>query len=404
MVLSLAACVVENEESSTQELRGALSTTRLPDFGWMMWSDRGRVALSGLDERSGELRVRASYSFSDHWRAVGVAGDKLLWQRTDIDLLSLWTVDENGGYRTHVYLTPPRGFQAVSIAVVDDGECRRASEGQQYIVSFYREGWFPLYWRLDNQGAVLQSGWIFQYEWGFSLQDFRRDGTGLWAMLWASEHGEAILIKVEIDDSRRRLDTVTFRVDGRGDHPAPGDGFRATSVQMIRDLESDSWSNGILWSRRDGLATIDVLDPLGELYDSIGLSYPGHREHWSAASFSGISGERACDSIGSSPDSCPAVCSSNSECAVDACGDNTQCVNGMCIAPSELTCPAPCSSDSECAVDACGDNTQCVDGMCSAPSEEACPAMCRSDSECAVDACGSNTQCVSGRCSVPRGW
>src|SRR5262245_22847492 len=108
-----------NEATATQAL-----TWSAPRLKWILYAVPGTAQLARRDLSTGVVSVLKTHAFATHWRPVSVAGNKLLWQRTDTGQVSLWTIDNAGNYVRHAIFAPPgSGFQAASIALSDDGAC-----------------------------------------------------------------------------------------------------------------------------------------------------------------------------------------------------------------------------------------------------------------------------------------
>lgn len=91
------------------------------------------------------------------------------------------------------------------------------------------------------------------------------------------------------------------------------------------------------------------------------------------------------------------LCVRNAECAKCTNG-NTSCQGGACVAPTR-TCPATCTSDTDCDLAACASKNKCIKSKCVAALP--CPTTCSTNTDCAP--CGDNHKCVSGKCTeVPQ--
>ncbi len=95
------------------------------------------------------------------------------------------------------------------------------------------------------------------------------------------------------------------------------------------------------------------------------------------------------------PPTCPNWCSSHDDCPASACGERTECVNGVCSYPARK-CPSQCNSNKDCQTPLCGSKIHCHLRQCSELPE--CPKTCSKDEDCFVSACGSHNHCINGTC------
>ena len=279
-----------DEGTALGSKESALITYTAPNLKWIMWRRDGSVALTKRDRNTGTLTTRRVWSFYSHWQAVGVAGNKLLWQRTDIDQASLWTIDDHGNYAGHRYLTPAwAGYRAVSISAVAEGCSALLPAYREYDVVYYQPGYYPYVQRVDNEGQLVGGPEIiYQYQWNYALRDFRKDTYGRWRTLWSDNAGNAVVIQINRSQSWTALRRDHYRVQPTSkDYQAPGNGFIATSFQTAQDTDSEVFGDNLLFSRDDGQAVIMSLNPLGEPYDEVFVTVPGSGSGWSADSLAG---------------------------------------------------------------------------------------------------------------------
>lgn len=268
-----------------------------PRLKWILHATPGTARLARRNGATGLVSVLATHTFATHWRAVSVAGNKLLWQRTDTGQVSLWTVDQNGNYVRHLYLNPPgAGWTAVSIALEDDGACpapllpyRRyvvTFEGPTQVINNVIMKQAPILWTVDDNGALLgQETLPGASDLFTTLRDFRPARDGRWALLTAptsfGSFGVAYYEKFAGTWYRLRTDRYsaaggltgcTLHPDGVGMTScatsfvdlAAGSGFEPTSFQLAQDTASSQMGNTLLWTRSDGASMVFALDPLGQ--------------------------------------------------------------------------------------------------------------------------------------------
>ena len=286
-------CVQDQDD----DLEGAYTTEQAallsydsPRLNWIMYDRPGGASLTRRDAATGAVSVTRNHQFSSHWDAVGVAGNKLLWQRTDIDQTNLWTIDDAGNFVRFASLTPPwQGFKAVGISAMQDGCTDLLPEFRQYGVLFFRQGFFPYLQIVDDTGQQVGGHWIYQYEWGYALEDLRLDHYGRWNMLWGNESGDAVVIKIDdLSASWIRQRTDIYRANpGPNDKPAPGQGFVAESYVKAQDFSTSGFADHILWRGPDSTTLIQTVDQLGDEFTTYSIAHPNAGQGWSADSLSG---------------------------------------------------------------------------------------------------------------------
>lgn len=99
---------------------------------------------------------------------------------------------------------------------------------------------------------------------------------------------------------------------------------------------------------------------------------------------------------------CPSTCNVDSDCS--NCPDQkNKCANNQCVKLGGETCPAACTNNADCAIAACGKNTECGrGGTCAPPIGPLCNQACAADTDCQSVACkaANRTTCTNSRCTV----
>ncbi len=114
----------------------------IPETERVLWSVPGSAY---LQIRTRLWTTTRQWSYSTHWSAIGVAGNRLLWQRTDTGETNLWKLDDAGNYVSHAALTTPGpAYRARSITLANTfvGSCYDRRDTQRYHVLW-----------VDNAGA-----------------------------------------------------------------------------------------------------------------------------------------------------------------------------------------------------------------------------------------------------------
>src|SRR5262245_8728629 len=285
-----------NEATATQAL-----TWSAPRLKWILYAVPGTAQLARRDLSTGVVSVLKTHAFATHWRPVSVAGNKLLWQRTDTGQVSLWTIDSAGNYQRHVFLTPPAGFQAASIALSDDGACPAMQlpfrtyvitfEGPAQVVGGRLQKPAPVLWMVDDAGTVLSTDTLPNANNLFStIRDFRPEKFGRWALLTVPNTAALFAGSVSYYDHSTgtwfRLRTDSYSATGGltgctldtlpppFTNPAscatnfvdsgPGNSYALSSFQLAQDATSSQMANNLLWTRSDGTAAVFALDGGGQ--------------------------------------------------------------------------------------------------------------------------------------------
>lgn len=299
--LSVSACVEAPEEPDGADTEAAFLTPwTAPRLKWILHARAGTARLARLDPATGVVSGLVTHTYAAHWRPVSVAGNKLLWQRTDTGEVALWTIDQAGNLvRTIGVALPAAGYRAVSIALEDDGACPvRLLSARRYVITF--EG--PLQSSLGtlreaptilvtvDDGGVRQSSESLPgaADLFSALRDFRPARDGRWALLSTTtsaltgathsvtyyEKYQGLWYRLRTDryTAAAGLTGCTLHPDGVGltscasnfTDRAPGAGYDATSFQMAQDTNSNASGNTLLWTKADGTSAVFALDPLGQ--------------------------------------------------------------------------------------------------------------------------------------------
>lgn len=173
----------------------ALTPWSAPRLKWILYGTPGTAQLARRDLTTGVVSVLKTHAFATHWRPVSIAGNKLLWQRTDTGQVSLWTIDSAGNYQRHLFYNPPAaGYRAVSIALSDDGACPAMQlpsrtyvitfEGPAQVVNNVFQKPAPVLWMVDDAGTILSTDTLPGANNLFTtIRDFRPEKFGRWALL-----------------------------------------------------------------------------------------------------------------------------------------------------------------------------------------------------------------------------
>ncbi len=280
---------------SEQELIGWTA----PNLKWILYSVPGTAKLARRTNPGSSsvdsVSVIKTHAFSTHWKPIGVAGNKLLWQRTDTGEVNLWTIDATTGNmvgQQNIALPGP-GWKAASIALTDDGVCPAPGISQRtYVITF--EGPSPglgqnkpqpILKMVSNSGTVLDSSTLPLTMGALtSIRDFRRAASGRWAVVTQTFSGTADVTYFQRHQGswvRLRTDsysaangmtgctitpagaTVTTCAPSFNDTGA-GAGYEIAGFQIVQNITSTLVANGLVWTRTDGTAKVFALEPLGE--------------------------------------------------------------------------------------------------------------------------------------------
>lgn len=272
------------ELSASLDPLAAASTDPLLKF--VLYSQPGVARLVRVDPSTGVANTVATHSFSSHWVPVGVAGDKLIWQRSDTGDISLWTIDANGNYAGHVFLSPPADWKVRGISFDQDGQCPSPSAAQASYTILLEgppsSGWFaqwpsPVLWHVDNNGTVDSTeSFGVSYPWA-TLRDFRLTPEGYGGLIYKNlfsfgSDGTAIDWYGRDDDGdlqRLRTDqySPTAGYTGCTAHEpgvvchsnyvdeAPGSGHSLTSMLTTATAGGNNLPTSyLMWTKTDGTA------------------------------------------------------------------------------------------------------------------------------------------------------
>jgi hypothetical protein len=301
---ALASCVdaPATDEPDQATAQQALTPWSAPRLKWILYGTPGTAKLARRDLVTGVVSVLKTHAFDTHWRPVSIAGNKLLWQRTDTGEVSLWTIDSAGNYVRHnVYAPPGPGYRAASIALSDDGACpAMLLQFRTYVITFeggleansniIREA-APVLWMVDDAGAILSTDTLPNAANLFStIRDFRPEKFGRWALVtvptgialfsgsvsyydrsigtWLrlrtdSYSASGGLISCALDTLPPPLSNPTSCATNFVDS-GPGAGYALSGFQLAQDVTSNNMANNLLWTRSDGTAAVYALDALGQ--------------------------------------------------------------------------------------------------------------------------------------------
>lgn len=280
----------------------ALTPWSAPRLKWILYGTPGTAKLARRDLGTGVVNVLKTHSFATHWRPVSIAGNKLLWQRTDTGEVSLWTIDNAGNYQRHVFLAPPGpGYRAASIALSDDGACPAMQlPFRTYVITFegpvqangnILQKAAPVLWMVNDAGAILDTDTLPNANHLFSaIRDFRPEKFGRWALVTVPtgiavfsgsvsyyDHSLGTWYRLRTDTYSASGGLVTCTLDtlppplGNPTNCAtnfvdtgPGAGYTLAGFQLAQDVTSNNMGNNLLWTRTDGTAAAYALDALGQ--------------------------------------------------------------------------------------------------------------------------------------------
>lgn len=262
----------------------AAASSTDPSLRWVLYSEPGVARLVRVDAATGVATTPRTWTFSSHWVPIGIAGDKLLWQRSDTDEVSLWTIDVNGGYVSHVVFQPPAGWRARGITLDQEGQCPMPPAAQTTTTILFERpptSYFylppPVLWHLDHAGVVDSTeSFPTSYPWA-ELRDFRLTADGYGALIHRNSFafegdGTAIDWYGRDDDGnllRLRTDTYSAAQGNVGCTPhepdvqcffdtadeAPGAGHELTSMVTTRTAGNGPLpASYLLWTKADGTA------------------------------------------------------------------------------------------------------------------------------------------------------
>ena len=247
-----------------------------PHLKWVMWKRTSQAVLSKLDLTTNVVSITKVLTYNalnGTWTPVSVAGNKMLWTRRELIInaatstAELWTLDDLGNVTRRTTLIHPRGYTAVSVAVVDDADCPAPIDAyRHYYVLFYKAGNYPEYWELDDQGVVLGTHTLQLSQPGYTPRDFRRGSdyyTSWWPrpatfrLLWTSNtDNRAVVMNLDLTGTGTVLDVDSYGPANPNDPSDPLYGHYAMSLQLAQDVASDRFGDNMLWSKSDGVGKL----------------------------------------------------------------------------------------------------------------------------------------------------
>ncbi len=259
-----------------------------PLLKWVLYAQPGTARLVQVNPVTGVATTSATHAFATHWLPIGVANDKLLWQRTDTGETTLWTIAANGSFVSQVAITPPAStWRARGISLDQEGACPLPADNQR-TYSILWEGPAPGGWLAqwpkprithhNHLGAQSSAEDIPErYSWT-ELREFRHSIHGYSALIhrptlqvvggdnthltWYGRDANGVL-------QRLRTDTYTAAGGYTGctaHQPnvlcwndfvdeAPGAGHSLTSLVTTANVGGlQTPATYLLWSKSDGTA------------------------------------------------------------------------------------------------------------------------------------------------------
>lgn len=164
-----------------------------PLLKWVLYAQPGTARLVQVNPVTGAATTSATHTFADHWLPIGVANDKLLWQRTDTGETTLWTIAANGSYVSQVPIVPPANtWRARGLSLDQEGACPLPAAAQRTF-SILWEGPAPAGWNVlwprprvshhDNAGAQTSIEDIPERYANTELREFRHSVDGFSALI-----------------------------------------------------------------------------------------------------------------------------------------------------------------------------------------------------------------------------
>lgn len=163
-----------------------------PLLKWVLYAEPGTARLVQVNPVTGVATTAATHTFATHWLPIGVANDKLLWQRTDTGETTLWTIAANGAYVSHTAIVAPSPtWRARGISLDQEGACPLPAAGQRTYSILWEGpapgGWFawprPRVSHHDHLGAQSSIEEIPErYSWT-ELREFRHSVDGYSALI-----------------------------------------------------------------------------------------------------------------------------------------------------------------------------------------------------------------------------
>lgn len=295
----LAALDDDIEEADDPRLRGTVDPQTVastdPLLGWVLYASPGTARLVRVDPVTGVASTIITHSFASHWLPIGVAGNKLLWQRSDTGETSLWTIDANGNYVSHVVFNPSAGWLARGISFDQDGVCPPPAAAQtSYTIlwegpppALLQGSWpHPQLWHVADNGTLTSSESFAERPQWMELREFRTtiDGYGVLIqrpqiqmigadntyITWYGRDAVGALLRLRTDTytaaggyvaCTAHQPTVQCFVDYVDDTAGAGHALTSMVTTATRG-GSQLPATYLLWSKTDGTAKTLRLSPL----------------------------------------------------------------------------------------------------------------------------------------------
>lgn len=301
LLAAATGCVVDEEVSTTDEPAEATAPPSVlarsandPQLRWVMHGRPGFARLLRQDASGVVQLVREVPAGAVQWRPVAVAGDRLLWQSTTTNQLSLFRLDAAGNILSHRLITPPTGFLARGLAIEQQNvDCPPpADSALTYLILLERPATIanpfepPRLLRVVD-GAPIAPSVPLPFNASFrTVRELRRIGGDFFALAFREtsnpESGGVTYLLRQADGSFSPVQTTLFD-STRGayrciaDNPsvpcpdldpgvAPGAGYRLASLAWAMPVGYLGAASNprlyALWSvPGDGRATAFVLQP-----------------------------------------------------------------------------------------------------------------------------------------------
>jgi hypothetical protein len=165
-----------------------------PVLRWVLHARPGFARLHRPDANGNLQLVREVPAGAVQWRAVAVAGDRLLWQSTVTGQLSLFRLDANANVVSFRLINAPAGLLARGLAVEQDATCPMPADGAlTYQILLERPGSLtvpfepPQVLRVDSSGVALGPPTALPVTYAFStVREFRRVGGDFFGLVFQS--------------------------------------------------------------------------------------------------------------------------------------------------------------------------------------------------------------------------
>jgi hypothetical protein len=258
-----------------------------PLLKWVLYAEPGTARLVQVNPVTGVATTAATHTFATHWLPIGVANDKLLWQRTDTGETTLWTIAANGAYVSHTAIVAPSPtWRARGISLDQEGACPLPAAGQRTYSILWEGpapgGWFawprPRVSHHDHLGAQSSIEEIPErYSWT-ELREFRHSVDGYSALIHrptlqvvGGDNTNLTWYGRDANGALQRLRTDTYTAAGGytacvAHQPnvqcfndfvdeAPGAGHSFTSLVTTATAGGSQLpATYLLWSKSDGTA------------------------------------------------------------------------------------------------------------------------------------------------------